>query len=208
MSDVTKVSRKDQILQALATMLEETPGGRITTSGLAKQVGVSEAALYRHFPSKAKMFDGLIEFIEDTIFSRISLILAEEPSAERQCGQSIYLLLTFAERNPGITRILTGDPLAGETDRLRSRVAQFFERFETQLKQVLREAEMREGQRPLMETQAAANLMMATAEGRISQFVRSNFSRRPTDGWEVQWQAISGAIFPYANGRGLAPDAQ
>ena len=196
MSDVNKVSRKDQILQALATMLEETPGGRITTSGLAKQVGVSEAALYRHFPSKAKMFDGLIEFIEDTIFSRISLILAEEPSAERQCGQSIYLLLTFAERNPGITRILTGDPLAGETDRLRSRVAQFFERFETQLKQVLREAEMREGQRPLMATQAAANLMMATAEGRISQFVRSDFSRRPTDGWEVQWQAISGAIFP------------
>jgi len=117
-------------------------------------------------------------------------------------------LLTFAERNPGITRILTGDPLAGETDRLRSRVAQFFERFETQLKQVLREAEMREGQRPLMETQAAANLMMATAEGRISQFVRSNFSRRPTDGWEVQWQAISGAIFPYANGRGLAPEAR
>ncbi|MEJ6592463.1 MAG: nucleoid occlusion factor SlmA [SAR86 cluster bacterium] len=195
MSDVNKVSRKDQILQALATMLEETPGGRITTSGLAKQVGVSEAALYRHFPSKAKMFDGLIEFIEDTIFSRISLILTEETTARAQCGQSIYLLLTFTERNPGITRILTGDPLAGETGRLRSRVAQFFERFETQLKQVLREAEMREGQRPLMETQAAANLMMATAEGRISQFVRSDFSRRPTEGWDVQWQAISGAIF-------------
>jgi len=196
MSEAQKVSRKNQILQALAIMLEETPGGRITTAGLAKQVGVSEAALYRHFPSKAKMFDGLIEFIEETIFSRISLILVEEATAMTQCSQSLSLLLTFTERNPGITRILTGDPLAGETERLRARVAQFFERFETQLKQILRETEMREGQRPLMEIQAAANLMMATAEGRISQFVRSDFSRRPTDGWDVQWHAISRAIFP------------
>jgi TetR/AcrR family transcriptional regulator len=196
MSDPQKVSRKNQILQALAIMLEETPGGRITTSGLAKQVGVSEAALYRHFPSKAKMFDGLIEFIEETIFSRITLILAEETTTVTKCGQSIYLLLTFTERNPGITRILTGDPLAGESDRLRTRVAQFFERFETQLKQVLREAEMREGKRPLLETHIAANLMRATAEGRISQFVRSDFTRLPTEGWEAQWQAISRAIFP------------
>jgi TetR/AcrR family transcriptional regulator len=195
MSDPDKISRKDQILQALAIMLEETPGGRITTSGLAKQVGVSEAALYRHFPSKAKMFDGLIEFIEDTIFSRISMILNDEPTTIGKCGQSIFLLLTFAERNPGITRILTGDPLAGETDRLRIRVAQFFERFETQLRQVLRESELREGKRPQLETQAAANLMMAAAEGRISQFVRSDFARLPTHNWEVQWQAMSRAIF-------------
>ena len=195
MSDPKKVTRKNQILQALAIMLEETPGGRITTSGLARQVGVSEAALYRHFPSKAKMFEGLIEFIEETIFSRITLILAEETTTVTKCGQSIFLLLTFTERNPGITRILTGDPLAGESDRLRVRVAQFFERFETQLKQVLREAEMREGKRPLMETHSAANLMMATAEGRISQFVRSDFARLPTEGWDIQWQAISRAIF-------------
>ncbi|MFT4719160.1 MAG: TetR/AcrR family transcriptional regulator [Candidatus Azotimanducaceae bacterium] len=195
MSDPDKISRKDQILQALAIMLEETPGGRITTSGLAKQVGVSEAALYRHFPSKAKMFDGLIEFIEDTIFSRISMILNDEPTTIGKCGQSIFLLLTFAERNPGITRILTGDPLAGEPDRLRIRVAQFFERFETQLRQVLRESELREGKRPQLETQAAANLMMAAAEGRISQFVRSDFARLPTHNWEVQWQAMSRAIF-------------
>jgi TetR/AcrR family transcriptional regulator len=195
MSDPDKISRKDQILQALAIMLEETPGGRITTSGLAKQVGVSEAALYRHFPSKAKMFDGLIEFIEDTIFSRISMILNDEPTTIGKCGQSIFLLLTFAERNPGITRILTGDPLAGETDRLRIRVAQFFERFETQLRQVLRESELREGKRPQLETQVAANLMMAAAEGRISQFVRSDFARLPTQHWEEQWQAMSRAIF-------------
>jgi TetR/AcrR family transcriptional regulator len=195
MSDPDKISRKDQILQALAIMLEETPGGRITTSGLAKQVGVSEAALYRHFPSKAKMFDGLIEFIEDTIFSRISMILNDEPTTIGKCGQSIFLLLTFAERNPGITRILTGDPLAGEPDRLRIRVAQFFERLETQLRQVLRESELREGKRPQLETQAAANLMMAAAEGRISQFVRSDFARLPTQHWEEQWQAMSRAIF-------------
>lgn len=140
-----KVSRRDQILQSLAEMLEQTPGGRITTSGLAKHVGVSEAALYRHFPSKAKMFEGLIEFIEETIFSRISLILKEEGRAETRCRQVLNLLLTFSERNPGITRILTGDPLSGETDRLRLRVAQLFERLETQLKQLLREAELREG---------------------------------------------------------------
>ena len=141
------------------------------------------------------MFEGLIEFIEETIFSRITLILAEETTTVTKCCQSIFLLLTFTERNPGITRILTGDPLAGESDRLRVRVAQFFERFETQLKQVLREAEMREGKRPLMETHSAANLMMATAEGSISQFVRSDFARLPTEGWDIQWQAISRAIF-------------
>ena len=90
MSDPQKVTRKNQILQALAIMLEETPGGRITTSGLARQVGVSEAALYRHFPSKAKMFEGLIEFIEETIFSRITLILAEETTTVTKCGQSIF----------------------------------------------------------------------------------------------------------------------
>ena len=193
--DKTKVSRKQQILQALAEMLEQTPGGRITTAGLAKQVGVSEAALYRHFPSKAKMFDGLIEFIEDTIFTRINMILADENTTEGRCYQSLYLLLTFTERNPGITRILTGDPLAGETDRLRIRVAQFFDRFETQLKQMLREAELREGNTPKIDVATAANLMLATAEGRISQFVRSDFSRLPTKKWNDQWHALRIALF-------------
>lgn len=190
-----KPSRKQQILEALATMLEQSPGERITTSGLARQVGVSEAALYRHFPSKAKMFDALIEFIEDTIFSRIHIIMNEEPSARERCNQCITLLLTFAERNPGITRILTGDPLAGETDRLRTRVMQFFERFETQLRQFLREAELREGQGPGLDVNVAANLMLSSAEGRISQFVRSNFTRMPTRDWPAQWNAICSAIF-------------
>jgi len=188
-------SRKQQILEALATMLEQTPGGRITTSGLAKQVGVSEAALYRHFPSKAKMLEELIEFIEETIFSRIHRIMSESQSAENRCEQTINLLLTFAARNPGITRILTGDPLAGETDRLRTRVAQFFERLETQLRQFLREAELREGAAPRIDVDVAANLMLSFAEGKVSQFVRSDFSRSPTQDWERVWPVISQAVF-------------
>ncbi len=190
-----KVSRKQQILQALATMLEQSPGARITTSGLARQVGVSEAALYRHFPSKAKMFDALIEFIEETIFSRIHRINEEERTSRDRCGQALSLLLTFAEKNPGITRILTGEPLSGETDRLRARVQQLFDRFETQLRQFLREAELREGEAPLMDVNVAANLMLAAAEGRISQYVRSEFGRAPTENWSQQWQALEIVVF-------------
>lgn len=190
-----KPSRKQQILESLAEMLEATPGGRITTAGLAKQVGVSEAALYRHFPSKAKMFDGLIEFIEDTVFSRINMIMSEESATEIRCDKTLLLLLTFTERNPGITRILTGDPLSGETDRLRIRVAQFFDRIELQLKQILRESEMRSDASIGMETAAAANFMLSLVEGRISQFVRSDFKRRPTDGWDEQWQQVRTTLF-------------
>lgn len=176
-------------------MLEEAPGGRITTSGLARQVGVSEAALYRHFPSKAKMLEELIEFIENTIFSRINLIMNEEQTAQGRCEQTLNLLLTFTARNPGITRILTGDPLAGETDRLRARVAQFFDRLETQLRQFLREAELREGAAPQVDVGVAANLMLSIAEGRVSQFVRSDFTRPPTQNWPGQWALLSRAIF-------------
>ncbi len=193
-----KSQRRQQILEALAQMLEANPGNRITTAGLAKQVGVSEAALYRHFPSKSKMFEGLIEFIEETLFSRIKLILSEEPSATGRCEKMLTLLLAFAERNPGITRILTGDALAGETERLHVRVAQLFDRFETQLKQVIREAEMREGLRPAIPLPAAANLLMATAEGRISQYVRSGFKRSPTEDWKQQWELLMTGFFKEA----------
>ena len=190
-----KISRKEQILQSLAHMLENAPGERITTSALAKEVGVSEAALYRHFPSKAKMFEGLIEFIEDALFSRISMILADEPSALNRCEKTLTLLLAFCEKNPGLTRILTGDALAGETDRLRHRMIQLFERLETQLKQVLREAEIKEGLRTRMTVSTTANLIMATAEGRIAQYVRSEFKRTPTEGWPDQWHELSEVIF-------------
>ncbi|MGI1679548.1 MAG: nucleoid occlusion factor SlmA [Cellvibrionaceae bacterium] len=186
-----KSNRRQQILESLAYMLSSCPGSRITTAALAKEVGVSEAALYRHFPSKSKMFEGLIEFIEETIFSRINLILSEESTALKRCERILLLLLTFSERNPGISRILTGDALAGETGRLRVRIVQFFERLETQIKQILREAEVREDLRLNLSVTAAANLLMAAAEGRISQFVRSEFKRSPIDNWAAQWPVLT-----------------
>lgn len=190
-----KISRREQILQSLAHMLEVSPGARITTANLAKEVGVSEAALYRHFPSKAKMFEGLIEFIEETIFSRIKLITADQPDVLNRCEKIMFLVLSFAERNPGMCRIMMGDALAGETDRLRHRIQQLFERLETQLKQILREAELREGKRPQASVSASANLLMAQVEGRIRQFVRSEFKSLPTEHWQEQWKVISSGLF-------------
>ena len=190
-----KPSRKEQILQSLATILEQSPGGRITTAGLAKHVGVSEAALYRHFPSKAKMFEALIEFIENTIFSRINQIMNEEMEAEKRCEKILGLILTFCERNPGITRILTGDPLAGETERLRKRVTQLFDRIETQLRQIIREMPIRGHQKTSTDPVIAANLLLSLAEGRIGQYVRSDFERKPTTEWDAQWQVVREGLF-------------
>ena len=183
-------SRRQEILEALAQMLEATPGARITTSALAKRVGVSEAALYRHFPSKAKMYEGLIDFIEDALFSRVSRVLEEESTAVIRCKQILHLLLTFCELNPGITRILTGDALVGETDKLRDQVSQLYDRLETQLRQILRDAELREGLRTTIPVALAANLLLAAAEGRIGQFVRSDFRRAPTEYWDEQWPVL------------------
>ena len=190
-----KLSRKDQILQALAHMLESSPGERITTARLAQEVGVSEAALYRHFPSKAKMFEGLIAFIEDSLFSRVSRIVSDEDQALVACQRILTLLLIFCEKNPGLTRILTGDALNGETDRLRTRVVQLFERLETQIRQVLREAELKEGVRTQLTHTATANMLLAIAEGRISQFVRSRFRRKPSENWDDQWKSLSQIVF-------------
>lgn len=195
MDKALKISRKEQILQALAHMLETAPGQRITTSALAKEVGVSEAALYRHFPSKAKMFEGLIEFIEDSLFSRITLIVSGDSSALSKCEKILLLLLGFCEMNPGLTRLLTGDALAGETERLRQRITQLFERLETQFKQILREAELNEGQRTRLTVSMTANLLLACAEGRISQYVRSEFKRTPTAQWPEQWQSLALIVF-------------
>lgn len=186
-----KPSRRQQILEALAHELEMNPGERITTAGLARAVGVSEAALYRHFPSKAKMFEGLIEFIEDSIFTLINRILKEESSSLKRCENILSLLLGFSERNPGLTRILSGEVLTGETERLRVRVGQFYERLETQLKQVLREGEMNKEYTLTVPVQAQANLLLAVAEGRIIQFVRSGFKRSPIENWNSQWSLIS-----------------
>ena len=199
MDKANKVSRKDQILQALARMLEAAPGQRITTAALAREVGVSEAALYRHFPSKARMFEGLIKFIEDTLFARITRIINDEERAEVRCYKILLLLLTFCDKNPGMTRLLTGDALAGETERLRERIAQFFSRLEAQLKQVLREAQIRENLKTTISPTVLANLLLASIEGRLVQFVRSEFKVSPLDNWDLQWGFLSKNLLePYA----------
>ncbi|MBB1334707.1 nucleoid occlusion factor SlmA [Pseudoalteromonas sp. SR44-5] len=180
-------NRKEQILQALAQMLETSLGQRITTAKLAAEVGVSEAALYRHFPSKARMFEGLIEFIEDTLLSRINLILENEKETQSRIYNILLLLLAFAEKNPGITRILTGDALQGEQERLRERVQSLFEKLETQLKQVLRERKLREGKTFQSDELTIANFLLAYIEGKMNQFVRSDFKAKPSAQFEKQW---------------------
>lgn len=189
------LSRREQILQALAQMLESNPGERITTANLAKQVGVSEAALYRHFPSKAKMFEGLIGFIEDSIFTRIKRIAEDFKQADLRLEHTLNLVLGFAEKNPGLCRLLSGDALAGETERLRERIQQMFERLDSQLKQFIREAEVLEGKRPVHTSSAAANILLALLEGRIRQYVRSGFKQLPTQYWQEQWAMLQPQLF-------------
>lgn len=186
----SKPNRKQQILECLALMLQTSPGERITTAKLANEVGVSEAALYRHFPSKARMFEGLIDFIEDSIFSRINLILSDHKETLVRCHHILHVLLIFAERNPGMCRILTGDALMGENERLRGRVHQLFEKLESQFKQVLRERKLREGKTFSISEQALANLLVAFAEGKISQYVRSGFEKKPSSDFNDQWQFL------------------
>jgi len=187
--------RRQQILEVLAQELESNPGSRITTAALARAVGVSEAALYRHFSSKAKMFEALIEFADNSVFGLINKILDQEKDAVIRCGHIIHLLLGFSERNPGITRILLGDALVGENERLRTRVGQFFERIETQFRQVLREANLSNGPRAVAGIDVTANHFMSYIEGRMVQYVRSNFQRRPTVHWEEQWPALQAGSF-------------
>ena len=195
MASNDKISRRDHILQVLAQMLQENPGGRVTNAKLADNVGVSEAALYRHFPSKARMFEGLISFIEETLFSRINRIINEENRVLSQCEKILFLTLTFAEKNPGITRVLNGDALSGEPERLRAQVSQILERLETQLKQLIREAEHKESLRSKQTVTATANLLLAFTEGKISQYVRTDFTRLPTEDWTEQWLLLKENLF-------------
>lgn len=191
----TKTNRRQQILETLAHELETHPGSRITTAGLAKAVGVSEAALYRHFASKAKMFEALIDFAEETVFGLVNKVLTQETTVSGRCEKIIQVLLGFAERNPGITRILLGEALVGENERLRARVAQFFERIRTQLRQVLREANLSGEQRAALTIDAVADILMAQVEGKMTQFARSGFSEAPTRYWEEQWPALAQCLF-------------
>ena len=188
--------RRQQILEVLARELEARPGARLTTATLAARLGVSEAALYRHFPSKAKMFDALIDFAEDSVFGLITRILDHEPDGLQRCAKICELVLVFAARNPGITRILTGDILTGEHERLRGRVNQFFERLETQLRSVLRDALLSDGCMPdRAEVNAAASLLVAAVAGRLAQFVRSAWRVPPQQAWDQQWPMLARAIF-------------
>jgi TetR/AcrR family transcriptional regulator len=184
------MERRHQILQALAGELEKAPGQRITTAALARAVGVSEAALYRHFPSKARMFEGLIEFAEEAVFGRIGRILEETGGAASRCEHVLALVLAFAERNPGITRVLLGDALVGETPRLRARTEQFSRRVETQLKQILREGVMRGELHPGLATEALAALLSAVLLGHLQRYVQSGFGARPTADWQRQWTLL------------------
>lgn len=186
--------RREQILQALAEMLESPEGEKITTAALAARIGVSEAALYRHFASKAQMFEGLLAFIEETLFTRINLIVQQDDNGLAQITATIQLLLAFAQRNRGMTRVLTGDALVHEHERLRVRVNQIHDRLETTLRQSLRLA-ISDAELPASHDSAAsAALLLAWVEGRWRQFVRSGFKRDPVAQWNMHWQTIEAGI--------------
>lgn len=190
-----KLSRKDEILQALAQMLESSDGSqRITTAKLAATVGVSEAALYRHFPSKMKMFDSLIEFIEDSLTSRINLILQEKKETNTRVKLILVLILGFAEKNPGLARIMTGHALMFEQDRLQSRINQLFERIETQLRNVLREEKIRTGVGFAYDEGLLASQLLAFCEGMILRFVRSEFRYLPTQEFDARWPLLAAQL--------------
>jgi TetR/AcrR family transcriptional regulator len=182
--------RKDQILQTLASMLENPKGEKITTAALAARLDVSEAALYRHFASKAQMFEGLIEFIEQTLFGLVNKITTEESSGVKQLEAILSMLLGFAVKNPGMTRVLIGDALVNENERLQVRINQLHDRLEATLKQALRFAVSEKLIPENTDTAAQANLMIAFVVGRWHQYAKSGFKRDPTDFWPAQWPAL------------------
>lgn len=182
--------RKNQILQTLAQMLEGPAAGKITTAALAKQLSVSEAALYRHFSGKAQMFEGLIEFIEQTLFALINKITTEEQSGLRQCEAVISVLLGFAQKNRGMTRVLIGDALVDENEKLQVRINQLHERLEATLRQSLRFAMTQNAIAPDVDAAAQANLIMSWINGRWHQFAKSGFKRDPTELWMKQWKQL------------------
>lgn len=186
--------RRQQILEALAHELEISPGARITTARLAAKLGVSEAALYRHFRSKAEMFEALIVFAEQTVFSLSHRIAGETVELDVKLNRLAGLLLGFGERNPGICRLLMGDVLAGEQEALRARVRQFFDRFEAELRAVLRVADLADGVRGAAPASRVAALLAAQVEGRLARFVRSGFADAPTQHWDTDWQLLVRAV--------------
>lgn len=180
--------RKQQILESLAKMLESPKREKITTASLAAKLDVSEAALYRHFANKAQMFEGLIVFIEETIFSLINKISTEETEGLRQVQRIITMLLVFAEKNPGMTRVLIGDALVNEDEKLQLRINQLYDRIEVTLKQSLRIAETQTGNQGSAE--AEANLIICYVMGRWQQYAKSGFKRKPTEFIEQQLPSL------------------
>ena len=174
--------RRVQILQALATMLEQPGAERITTSALAAALSVSEAALYRHFASKAQMFEGLIEFIEQSVFTLVNQIAEREPNPALRGRRLVMMVLQFAEKNPGMTRVMVGDALVFENDRLQERMNQFFDKLESSLKQSLRDAATASGAAtPTVDAQVRASVAVAFMVGRLQRFARSGFKRLPSE---------------------------
>jgi TetR/AcrR family transcriptional regulator len=174
--------RREQILQTLAAMLEQPGSDRITTAALAARLGVSEAALYRHFISKAQMFEGLIEFIETSVFTLINQVVEREGTQPAQAARVVALLLQFAEKNPGMTRVMAGDALVFEHERLQVRMNQFFDRVEAQLRQCLRGVQdEQDSVPPPVGVSARASMMVGFAMGRLQRFSRSGFKRSPTE---------------------------
>src|SRR3954466_15140958 len=171
--------RRVQILEALATMLEQPGAERITTAALAAKLEVSEAALYRHFASKAQMFEGLIEFIEQSVFSLINQITEREPAGTPQAAKTVTMLLQFAEKNPGMTRVMVGDALVYENERLQQRMNLFFDKVESSLKQSLRDGG-ESSATPTADAQVRASLLTAFVVGRLQRFARSGFKRAPS----------------------------
>jgi len=187
--------RKHQILQTLAQMLENPAGEKATTAALAKRLDVSEAALYRHFRGKAEMFEGLIEFIEQTLFSLISKITGDEKSGLRQLEAIMGVMLAFAQKNRGMTRVLVGDALVNEDDRLQTRINQLHDRLEAALKQALRFGVSQNEIAQEVDIAAQANLLMSYVTGRWHQFAKSGFKRDPVELWPKQWrQLMEGVI--------------
>ncbi len=187
--------RRVQILQTLASMLEQPGAERITTAALAARLEVSEAALYRHFASKAQMFEGLIEFIEQTVFSLVSQIVDRETEAQTQVRRVLTVLLQFAEKNPGMTRVMVGDALVFENERLVARMNQFFDRIESTLRQSLRERAQAAGSAtPTVDANMQAAVLTAFVVGRLQRFTRAGFKRSPTEHLEASLTMLLGRV--------------
>ena len=182
-----KGERRLEILKALAQMLEQPKWGKITTAALAEKLDVSEAALYRHFASKAQMYEGLIEFIESSVFTVANKIAQDETDGGKQAAKLVEMLLSFAEKNPGMVRVMTGDALVGEHERLQARMNQFYDRFESTLKQALRSPGADGGQKPSdADVSTHAAFLTRYMIGCLHQYAKSGFTKKPTESYTAQ----------------------